>query len=87
VRVGHKQRHPVARRDPEVREDGRRAVDPLAELDSSARLTGRVDAPLDAVAIDDRVELRIDDPGTTDIDPSFDLSYETAWPVHVFELV
>jgi uncharacterized OB-fold protein len=59
----------------------------VVELDSSARLTGRVDAPLDAVSIDDRVELRIDDPETADIDPSFDLSYETEWPVHVFELV
>ncbi|WP_236035677.1 Zn-ribbon domain-containing OB-fold protein [Haloarcula rubra] len=59
----------------------------VVELDSSARLTGRVAAPLDDVSIGDRVELRVRDPETVDIDPDFDLSYEEEWPIHVFELM
>jgi uncharacterized OB-fold protein len=59
----------------------------VVELDSSARLTGRVDAPLADVTIGDRVELQVRDPGEAGIDPDFDLSYEEEWPVHVFELV
>ena len=59
----------------------------VVELDSSARLTGRVDASLDAVAIGDRVELQVSDPETIGIDSEFDLSYEEDWPIHVFELV
>ena len=57
----------------------------VVELDSSARLTGRVAASLEDVAIGDRVELRVRDPGTVGIDPDFDLSYEEEWPIHVFE--
>ena len=59
----------------------------VVELDSSARLTGRVAASLEEVAIGDRVELQVQDPETVDIDPEFDLSYEAEWPIHVFELV
>ena len=59
----------------------------VVELDSSARLTGRVAASLGDVTIGDRVELRIDDPETADIDPEFNLSYEEEWPIHVFELL
>ena len=59
----------------------------VVELDSSARLTGRVAAPLADVAIGDRVELQVRNPETVGIDPDFDLSYEEEWPVHVFELV
>jgi len=59
----------------------------VVELDSSARLTGRVEAPLEDVAIGDRVELRVRDPRDAEIDPGFDLSYEAEWPIHVFELV
>jgi uncharacterized OB-fold protein len=59
----------------------------VVELDSSARLTGRVAASLDDIAIGDRVELQIRDHETVDIDPDFDLSYEAEWPFHVFELV
>ena len=58
----------------------------VVELDSTARLTGRVDAALADVAIGDRVELRVRDPEAAGIDPEFDLSYEAEWPVHVFEL-
>jgi uncharacterized OB-fold protein len=57
----------------------------VVELDSSARLTGRVAAPLEDVAIGDRVELAVRDPEDVGIDPAFDLSYEAEWPVHVFE--
>ncbi|MBB6645612.1 Zn-ribbon domain-containing OB-fold protein [Halobellus ruber] len=59
----------------------------VVELDSSARLTGRVDAPLEDLAIGDRVELQVRDPRAAGIDPDFDLSYESEWPVHVFELI
>ena len=59
----------------------------VVELDSSARLTGRVAASLEEVAIGDRVELQVQGPETVDIDPGFDLSYEAEWPIHVFELV
>lgn len=59
----------------------------VVELDSSARLTGRVDAPLDDVTIGDRVELRVRDPETVGIDPESALSYEAEWPIHVFELL
>jgi len=58
----------------------------VVELDSSARLTGRVDASLEDVAIGDRVELQVRDPESVGIDPEFDLSYEEEWPIHVFEL-
>ena len=59
----------------------------VVELDSSARLTGRVDASIEDVGIGDRVELKVRDPETVDIDPDFDLSYEEEWPIHVFELI
>lgn len=59
----------------------------VVELDSSARLTGRVAASLGDVAIGDRVELRVCDPEDVNIDPEFALSYEEEWPLHVFELV
>ncbi|QZX99247.1 Zn-ribbon domain-containing OB-fold protein [Halobaculum rubrum] len=57
----------------------------VVELDSSARLTGRVAAPLEEVAIGDRVEFRVLDRESVDIDPDLDLSYEEEWPMHVFE--
>ncbi len=59
----------------------------IVELDSGARLTGRVDAALEDVSIGDRVELRVDGHESVDVDPSFHLSYEAEWPLHVFELV
>ncbi|MEF8783136.1 MAG: Zn-ribbon domain-containing OB-fold protein [Haloarculaceae archaeon] len=59
----------------------------IVELDSGARLTGRVTAPLDDVSFGDRVELRIRDPDEVGIDPEAHLSYEEDWPVHEFELV
>lgn len=59
----------------------------VVELDSSARLSGRVEAPLEAVSIGDRVKLLVRDPETIGIDPEFQLSYEEDWPIHVFEPV
>ena len=59
----------------------------VVELDSSARLTGRVVASLEDVAIGDRVELRVREPETVGVDPDFGLSYEAEWPMHVFELL
>jgi len=58
----------------------------VVELDSGARLTGRVTAPLDAVEIGSGVELRVRDPVEVGIDPEMDLSYEEKWPVHEFDL-
>lgn len=59
----------------------------VVELDSGARLTGRVAAPLEAVSIGQAVELRVRDPEEVGIDPSAHLSYEADWPVHEFEPV
>ncbi|MDZ7747297.1 MAG: Zn-ribbon domain-containing OB-fold protein [Halobacteriales archaeon] len=59
----------------------------IVELDSAARLTGRVDASLEDVSIGDRVELHVRASETVDVDPEFNLSYEEEWPMHVFELL
>ena len=55
----------------------------IVELDSGARLTGRVDAGYDALAIGTAVRLSIREP---DFDPEANLPYEESWPLHVFEL-
>ena len=55
----------------------------VVELDSGARLTGRVDAPYEAVAIDDRVSLAVRDPSPALREASLDI--EADWPLHVFE--
>ncbi|MFC6988918.1 Zn-ribbon domain-containing OB-fold protein [Haloplanus sp. GCM10025708] len=57
----------------------------VVELDSGARLLGRVDADYDAVAIGDDVELRVRDP--TEAEREIALSHEQDWPIHVFETV
>ncbi|MFB6169638.1 MAG: Zn-ribbon domain-containing OB-fold protein [Haloarculaceae archaeon] len=57
----------------------------VVELDSGARLTGRVRADYEAVAIGDRVELTTREP--TDREKEFSLSYEETWPLHRFELL
>ncbi len=56
----------------------------IVELVDGGRLTGRVDADYDAVDIGTPVELtaREPTPGTREAA----LSYETEWPLHVFEL-
>ena len=57
----------------------------VVELASGARLTGRVDAPYEAVAIDDPVRLTIQEPGPAELEVARE--YEEAWPIHVFELL
>lgn len=57
----------------------------VVELDSGARITGRVDAPYAAVAIDDRVTLSVRPPSPALREAS--LAVEAEWPIHVFELV
>lgn len=59
----------------------------IVALDTGGRLTGRVDAPFEALEIDDRVELAVRDPVEEGIDPAAALSYEEDWPIHVFEPV
>ena len=59
----------------------------VVELDSGARLTGRVTAPLEDVEIGSGVELRVRDPAEVGIDPEMHLSYEAEWPVHEFGLL
>lgn len=59
----------------------------VVELDSGARLTGRVTADLDEVEIGSGVELRVRDPAEVGIDSEMHLSYEAEWPVHEFDPV
>ena len=54
------------------------------ELVFGGRLTGRVDASYDAVEIGDPVLLTVREPTEATRDAA--LSYETEWPLHVFEL-
>jgi uncharacterized OB-fold protein len=58
----------------------------VVELDSGARLTGRVTAPLEEIEIGTPVELQARDPDEVGIDPEAHLSYEEEWPVHEFDL-
>jgi hypothetical protein len=53
----------------------------IVELESGARLTGRVDAAYDDVEIGTPVELEVREP---DVDTETLLSYEREWPFHVF---
>ena len=55
----------------------------VVELESGGRLTGRVDAPYDAVGIGTAVELRVREP--TEAERSIALEHELEWPMHVFE--
>lgn len=55
----------------------------IVELDSGVRLTGRVTCGYEDVEIGDRVEFRVEAP---DFDEAAMLSYETDWPIHVFEI-
>lgn len=55
----------------------------VVELASGGRLTGRLEAAYENVAIGDAVELTVREP--TDREVATALAYETAWPVHVFE--
>lgn len=55
----------------------------VVELAGGGRLTGRLTADYDDVAIGDPVELRVREPG--DREREIALSYEAEWPIHVFE--
>ena len=57
----------------------------IVELDSGAKLTGRLTAAYDEVAIDMPVRLVVRAP--TAAEQELGLSYETEWPVHTFEPV
>ena len=56
----------------------------IVELTSGGRLTGRVDASYAAVEIGGPVTLTVREP--TEAVRNAALSYETEWPLHVFEL-
>ena len=56
----------------------------IVELDSGARLTGRVEAPYDDVEIGTPVRLTVREP--TEREKEAALSHEEEWPLHVFEL-
>lgn len=56
----------------------------VVELDSGARLTGRVNATHDAVAIGDVVDLVIETPA--EAEQAAALPYEADWPIHAFDL-
>lgn len=55
----------------------------IVELDSGARLTGRVDATYDDVEIGTPVRLTVREP--TEREKEAALSHEEEWPLHVFE--
>lgn len=57
----------------------------IVELESGARLTGRVEAAYDEVEIGTGVELTVRE--LTDEEREFALDHEKEWPLHVFESV
>lgn len=75
--------HTEVRRPPPAFAEAAPYTIAVVELSSGARLTGRVDAEYDAVSIGDPVELVTREP--TDDERAAALSYETEWPVHLFE--
>lgn len=54
----------------------------IIELASGARVTGRINASEDAVAIGDDVRLVIENPTAAERDS--ELPYEADWPIHAF---
>lgn len=56
----------------------------VVELESGARLTGRVDAAYEEVEIGLPVRLAVRDQGPIERDVAID--HEKEWPIHVFEL-
>lgn len=56
----------------------------IVELESGGRLTGRVDAPYDAVEIGTPVGLTVREP--TEREKEAALNHEEEWPLHVFEV-
>lgn len=55
----------------------------VVELDSGARLTGRVSTPYDEVDIEMPVRLLVREP--TDNEKEAALTHEKEWPIHVFD--
>ena len=86
-RVGEVVTYTAVHRPPSAFADIAPVTVAVVELDSGARLAGRVTAHIEEVAIGDRVELQVQNPEEAGIDPVMDLSYEEEWPVHAFELV
>lgn len=56
----------------------------VVELDSGARLTGRVDGPAETVDIGDAVRVVAREPSEQEQEIALD--YERDWPIHVFEV-
>lgn len=56
----------------------------IVELESGARLTGRVDAPYDRVEIGLPVSFSVREPDPATKAIAFE--HESEWPIHVFEL-
>ncbi|MFB6122322.1 MAG: Zn-ribbon domain-containing OB-fold protein [Haloferacaceae archaeon] len=84
-RTGEVYSYTEVRTAPPAFEDDAPYTVAVVELDSGARLLGRVDADYDAVAIGDAVELRVRDP--TEAEREMALAHERDWPIHVFETV
>jgi len=55
----------------------------VVELDSGARLTGRLETPYAETGIGMPVRLAIREPGEAEL--AMALDHETDWPIHVFE--
>jgi uncharacterized OB-fold protein len=55
----------------------------VVELDSEARLTGRVSTPYDEVDIGMPVQLSVREP--TDNEKEAALTHEKEWPIHIFD--
>jgi len=83
AREGHVYTYTEVRTPPPAFEADAPYTVAVVELVSGGRLTGRVNAPYESVAIGDAVELQVRAP--TDDELEIALSYETEWPVHVFE--
>jgi len=82
-REGEVVSHTEVRRPPPAFEAAAPYTIAVVELSSGARLTGRVAADYDAVAIGDPVRLVTREP--TDEERAAAVSYETDWPIHLFE--
>lgn len=83
-RAGEVVSHTAVHTPPPAFEDRAPYTVGIVELASGARLTGRIDADYDEVAIGDPVDLAVRDPGDAELAAALD--HETDWPIHVFEL-
>jgi len=83
-RAGEVVTYTAVHRPPPAFAEGAPYTVAIVELDSGARLTGRVDAPYEDVEIGAPVRLTVREP--TEAELAVALDHEKAWPVHVFEL-